>query len=124
MFDPEETAVLGSVGLHRRAGPECLEIGYWVHAAHTRRGLASTAAALMTDVAFGLPGIDRTEIHCDQANTAGAAVPRSLGYRLDRVQPRPAVLPAETGRDMVWVMPRDAYGDSEARRRALAARGR
>ncbi|GAA4147989.1 GNAT family protein [Actinomadura keratinilytica] len=86
------------------------------------RGLAGRAAALLTDAAFALPGIDRTEIHCDAGNTASAAVARALGYRLDRLQDHGRGLPAETGRDMVWVMPRDAYEGGEARRRARALR--
>src|SRR3954452_11299172 len=35
--------VVGGCGLHRRLGPGALEIGYWVHAAFTRRGLATAA---------------------------------------------------------------------------------
>ncbi|GAA4067224.1 GNAT family N-acetyltransferase [Actinomadura miaoliensis] len=124
MFDPGETAVLGSVAMHARLGPGALEIGYWVHSAHTRRGLASTATALVTDVAFALPGIERTEIHCDPANIASAGVPRVLGYRLDRVQDRDPALFGEPGREMVWVMSRDAYKGSEAWRRAHAHRVR
>ncbi|MDX6688197.1 MAG: ribosomal-protein-serine acetyltransferase, partial [Baekduia sp.] len=36
--------VVGACGLHRRIGPGGLEIGYWVHAAFTRQGLATEAA--------------------------------------------------------------------------------
>lgn len=35
--------VVGGCGLHRRVGPGGLEIGYWVHAAWTRRGIAAAA---------------------------------------------------------------------------------
>lgn len=45
-----------------RIGPGGLETGYWVHQAHTRRGLATAAAAALTDAALALPGIDRVEI--------------------------------------------------------------
>jgi hypothetical protein len=37
------------------------------------------------------------------ADTASAAVPRKLGFRLDRVEKRPAAAPGETGRQMIWV---------------------
>jgi hypothetical protein len=39
---------------------------------------------------------------CDEANVRSAAVPRRPGYRLDRVEPRPARAPAESGLLMVW----------------------
>ena len=37
-------ALVGGCGLHRRIGPSALEIGYWVHVAHTRRGIATASA--------------------------------------------------------------------------------
>src|ERR1700737_3500103 len=30
--------VVGSCGLHRRLGPDVLEIGYWIHASFVRQG--------------------------------------------------------------------------------------
>src|SRR5215213_2680187 len=32
---------VGSCGLHRRIGPGGMEIGYWIHVAHVRRGHAT-----------------------------------------------------------------------------------
>ncbi|MEP7025479.1 MAG: GNAT family N-acetyltransferase, partial [Actinomycetota bacterium] len=49
----------GSCGLMARIGAGGLEIGYWVHAAQIRRGLATAAAAALAAEAFTLPGIDR-----------------------------------------------------------------
>ncbi len=74
-------AVAGSSGLMARIGPGCLEIGYWVHQAYTRRGLATAAAAALTEQAFALPGIDRVQIVHDELNVASAGVPRKLGFR-------------------------------------------
>jgi RimJ/RimL family protein N-acetyltransferase len=121
IFALDETTVLGGIGLHRRIGPGGLEIGYWVHAGHTRQGIASTAAAALTEVAFALPGTERVEIHCDQGNVASNGVPRRLGYHLDRTRERPKDVPAATGTEMIWVMPRASFADSEAARRAHAA---
>ncbi|MEU6189370.1 hypothetical protein [Nocardia sp. NPDC047038] len=53
-----------------------------------------------------LPGVDRVEIHCDEANVRSAAVARRLGYRLDRIEPREKRAPAESGRGMYWVKER------------------
>lgn len=94
--------VVGGTGLHRRLGPGGLEVGYWVHAHHTRRGYATELARALTDAAFAEPGIDRVEIHHDRANEASAAVPRVLGYRyVDDRAVEPAA-PAETGVECVW----------------------
>ncbi|GAA4994097.1 GNAT family N-acetyltransferase [Kitasatospora paranensis] len=96
-------AVIGAFGLHSRIGPGALEIGYWVAQAHNGRGLATEGARALTAAALGLPGVDRVEIHCDEANLASASVPRKLGYRLDRIDDSPVTAPSETGRKMVWI---------------------
>ena len=103
--DPETGPVLGLVGLHRRIGPGGLEIGYWVHAEHARRGLISAAAKAVTDAALALPEVSRVEIHCDVTNVASAGVPRKLGYRLARVDAVEIEAPAETGRQQIWIYP-------------------
>jgi RimJ/RimL family protein N-acetyltransferase len=95
-------AVAGSCGLHRRAGPETLEIGYWIHRSFLRRGLATRVATMLTGAALSVPGIEAVEIHHDKANEISARVPRRLGYRLveeRRVAPR---APAEIGVKCVW----------------------
>lgn len=98
--------VVAALGLHGRIGPGALEIGYWVAARHVGRGIATAAAGALTEAALALPGIARVEIRCDQANGASAAVPRKLGYRLDRVAEAAVRAPGETGRQLVWVMER------------------
>jgi RimJ/RimL family protein N-acetyltransferase len=105
-----ENQIAGSCGLHRRRGPGVLEIGYWIHAAFLRRGLATTVARLLTDAAFSVPGIARVEIHHDRANIASAGVPRRLGYEFVGEQPnaQPAA-PAELGIDYVWRIERDQW---------------
>jgi RimJ/RimL family protein N-acetyltransferase len=101
--------VAGSCGLHRRRGPDVLEIGYWTHPAFTRRGLATTAARLLTGAAFSLPGIARVEIHHDEANAASAGVPRRLGFVLAGKTPDEAAAPAEVGIDWCWQMDRAGW---------------
>ena len=109
------TAVAGGVGLMRRIGPGGLEIGYWVHSAHTGAGLAKRASAALTEAAFELPGVDHVEIHHDEANLASRAVAAVLGFELvDRIEKTPAA-PLETGTDLVWRLGRAAFPASEAR---------
>jgi len=100
--DPDGEFV-GTIGLHRRLADDAVEIGYWTVAAKTRRCYATAAAQALTQVAVALPGTRRVEIHCDEANTASAGVPRKLGYRLDRVEKHEREAPGERGRRMIWV---------------------
>jgi RimJ/RimL family protein N-acetyltransferase len=108
LLDPTESHVVGSIGLHARRGPDTREIGYWVHVDWTRRGIASSAARALAHVALGIPGVHRVEIHCDVDNVASAGVPRSLGWELSAIVPRPPDAPGESGREMVWTLDRDA----------------
>lgn len=95
--------VIGAFGLHRRVGPGGLEIGYWLHVDWTGHGHAGAAASALTTAALALPDIDRVEIHTDEANTASAAIPRRLGYRLDRIESLPPEASAKTGRKQIWI---------------------
>ena len=96
-------AYVGGCGLIDRIGPGGLEIGYWLDGAHTGRGLMTEAAGLLTAAGLALDGVERVEIHCDQANRASAAVPARLGYRLDRIEPDEVRTSAESGHSMIWV---------------------
>jgi RimJ/RimL family protein N-acetyltransferase len=105
IFNPDESAVIGGTGLHRRIGPTGLEIGYWIRASEVRRGYATEAAAAMTHVALTLPGIDHAEIRCDPANAISAAIPRRLGYSHLITLTEDAETPGGAPRDtMVWRM--------------------
>jgi RimJ/RimL family protein N-acetyltransferase len=89
--------VIGNFGLHRRVGPDGLEIGYWLHVDYVGQGYATAATAALTQAALALPGIVRVEILTDEGNVRSAAIPQRLGYRLERVSEREPEAPAETG---------------------------
>lgn len=95
--------VLGSFGLHRRLGPGVIEIGYWLHPAATGRGYARAATRALVDVAHALPGLERVEVHVDEANVRSSAVARAAGLRIDRVEVREPKSPAQVGRGEIWV---------------------
>lgn len=97
-----EGQVAGSCGLMARIGPGGLEVGYWVHQAHIRRGLATAAAAALTDAAFRLPGIDHVDIVHDELNEASAAVPRKLGFTEIGSRRLDVSSEAGTGLGIVW----------------------
>ena len=102
IFTRDESEVAGGCGLHTRVGGGALEIGYWIRASQTRRGLARETTAALTRVAFSVCGVDRIEIHVDPANVASLAVPRTLGFVEEGTLRRR--LPAADGeppRDMV-----------------------
>jgi RimJ/RimL family protein N-acetyltransferase len=103
VVDAASGRVLGCCGIHRRIGPAA-EIGYWLRADATGRGIVTVAAGALTEVALMLDGVHRVEIHCDEANTASAAVPVRLGFALDRVEPAELKAPGDTGRMMIWVL--------------------
>src|SRR5262245_9626739 len=56
---------IGGTGLHRRIGEGGVEIGYWIHVDHLRRGYATEVSRALTAAAFGMADIDRVEIHHD-----------------------------------------------------------
>jgi len=113
IFDAADGTLFGAIGFHDRVGPGGLEIGYWCHTAHTGKGVITRAARELTRVALGLDGVERVEIRCDEANVRSAAVPRRLGYRLDRVEEDGIHAPADTGRGMVWITERDEESGKE-----------
>ena len=95
-------ALAGGCGLMARIGPGGLEIGYWVHRAWTRRGLATAASAALVDQAFRLPGVDRVEIVHDELNVASGGVPRKLGFNEIGRRPLDPPAPTGTGVGVVW----------------------
>src|ERR1700749_1002575 len=99
-------ALVGIIGLMARIGPGGLEIGYWVHRAYIRRGLATAASAALVQEAFRLPGVDRVEIVHDELNIASAGVPRKLGFTEVWRRPLDFRPPAGSGTGVVWCLTR------------------
>jgi ribosomal-protein-serine acetyltransferase len=93
----------GSAGLMARIGDGGMEIGYWVHPDFTGRGVATSAAAALTEAAFALPGIDHVEIHHDVLNLASGRVPEKLGFSpVGTVEARFAPAPGDSGTTQIW----------------------
>ena len=98
----EPDALIGFCGLHDRVGAGALEIGYWVRADCTGRGVATMAATLLVRTALTLDGVAQVEIRCDEGNVRSAAVPPKLGFRLDRVEARSPEATGDSHRLMIW----------------------
>ena len=77
-FDDER--LIGGCGLLPRIGPGGLEIGYHVRSDATGNGYATEMAAALVDVAFAVCGVERIELHIEEANFASIAVARKLGF--------------------------------------------
>ena len=90
IFEGDE--VVGAVGLHRRLGPDAIELGYWLRADAEGRGLMTAAVRCVTRLAFDVDGAARVVIHCHPDNVRSAAIPRRLGFALLGVDERPRLV--------------------------------
>ncbi len=72
---------VGSTGFHRIDWdvPK-VEIGYWLHTKHTKKGYIIEAIESLTQFAFNHLSCKRIEIRCDERNTASRRVPEKLGF--------------------------------------------
>ena len=80
IFAADEGELLGGTGLHPRVGPGGLEVGYWVRASATRRGIVTESTAALTRAGFEVCEADRIEIRIEPRNEASFGVPRKLGF--------------------------------------------
>jgi ribosomal-protein-serine acetyltransferase len=110
-----DDAIAGSIGLMARIGPGGLEIGYWVHEAYTRQGLATAASAALVDQAFALPGIERVQIVHDEFNVASGGVPRKLGFTEIERRPLDHRPLGGTGMGVAWELTRAEWLGSASR---------
>ena len=110
VFEVEDGELVGACGLARGEEAHVAEIGYWIRSDRTERGYATAATKSLTDAGFThLTELERIEIRCDAANHPSAAVPRKLGYRLERETEMLAAAPGHTGRGLLWAVTRDEW---------------
>lgn len=93
---------VGGCGLHARIGAGGREIGYWVRATWTGRGIATEAARQLIAGAAELVGVDHVEIHHDRANLASRRIPEKLGFTLVREVTDGISAPGEDGISCEW----------------------
>src|SRR3954451_5990237 len=98
--------VVGGCGLHRRIGPDALEIGFWGPPGLTRRGVATAAVGRLCEIAFARPGVDRVEIHHDRANVASGRVAAAAGFTRVGEGTREPDAPAHEGFEVIWRLER------------------
>lgn len=103
-----EGAIVGVAGADRTGHADLVEIGYWLHPAHTGRGHATSAAAELVEFSFALDGVRGVQIWHDAANVASGGVPRRLGFTEigRRTPPREPAFGNRVGVDVVWELRR------------------
>lgn len=113
IFSPDETRVLGAIGLHRGAAPATMEIGFWLCRSAEGQGIATEATRLLTDLALTKLGAERVEIRCDTRNERSSAVARRLGYVLEAT--RDEVYEGLARRGETWVRTEPVDANDPAR---------
>jgi len=107
VFNPEETELLGSTGMHTRLTGNALEIGYWINVRHINKGYATEIVKALVRVGFEIEKLDRLEIHCHPKNVASYKVAEKCNFTLKQTLPADASL---NKRDtMIWVLTKEAY---------------
>jgi [ribosomal protein S5]-alanine N-acetyltransferase len=71
---------LGQIGLWPLGGGRA-SVGYWVAPSARRRGIASSALALISEWGLSLPGLARLELYVEPWNEASWHAAEKLGYR-------------------------------------------
>jgi len=95
--------VVGGTGLHLRGAANTVDIGYWVHADFTGKGIASRVSQALTTETFRLwSDIDTVVIVHDEANTASGRVPARLGFDHVSTGQREPEAPSESGVMYRW----------------------
>jgi RimJ/RimL family protein N-acetyltransferase len=92
-FSKGDGSCMGGAGLHPRVGKGGIEIGYWVHVDHLRKGFATEMAGALTRAAFEIGRMRWVEIRTATANVASAAVPEKLGFAHEATLKDRLVLP-------------------------------
>jgi RimJ/RimL family protein N-acetyltransferase len=116
-FSKDDGSCIGGAGLHPRVGKGGIEIGYWVHVDHLRKGIATEMAGALTRAAFEIGRMRWVEIRTATENAASAAIPRKLGFTHEATLKERLVLTSGevTDAQVFTLLSRD-YGASAAKR--------
>lgn len=120
IFDKEETVLLGVVALKLGSDVEERELGYWIHAAHTRRGLAVEASLAVIKMGFDVEALSAIELRTDPANEASARVAEKLGFEGPELDPLSYPTPEGKRDTHVYTLSRVRYATSAARSTVIA----
>ena len=85
IFDADGRRLLGGIGLMLRPLLQHGEIGYWMRAGSTGRGLATHASRMIMDWGFRTFDLRRITLTCDVTNAASSRIAEKLGMRQEGV---------------------------------------
>jgi RimJ/RimL family protein N-acetyltransferase len=122
IFLPDNSRLIGSIGLMGRVGDNALEIGYWIHKDHINQGYATEASSALTRAAFDIENVERVEIHNDSMNLRSAAVPRKMGFVKESVvRTNERDKEGNRRKNYIWVMFKEEYLNSDLERFPIEA---
>jgi RimJ/RimL family protein N-acetyltransferase len=113
MFASDETSIFGEIDLFPRDATDRVvygsadraEIGYWVREDMAGQGLVTEGVETIMGLARTLGRIQRLEIRCDAANLASSAIPKRLGFSLEKTVDEPASVAGHRGSELqIWIM--------------------
>jgi len=113
MLTSDERTILGEVDLFPRSAagrvafPDAdrAEIGYWIRADETGRGLVTEAVLAIIAVARRTGRFTHLEIRCDARNAPSAAVPKRLGFELATTIAEPTASPQDPDVQLqIWTL--------------------
>jgi RimJ/RimL family protein N-acetyltransferase len=114
---PKDERALWGMGLLRLSGTvDERELGYWVHAAQLRQGLALELVSALVRIAFELDDLDALEIRTFPHNLASARVAERLGFSGPELDLLAYPMPDGDKQDLhVYTLSRVQYAHSPAR---------
>ena len=115
IFNTSETELLGSTGLHTRAGETAREIGYWIHVNHIGKGVATETVSALTKVGFEIEDLTDITIQCSIANLPSQRIPEKLGYKLQQTAQQTVNDSNLSTGKMIWKMSKTDYKQSPLR---------
>lgn len=121
-FSRDDGTCIGGAGLHPRVGKGGIEIGYWMHVDHLRKGLATEMAGALTRVAFEIGRMRWVEIKTATSNIASSAVPPKLGFVHEAtLKDRLTLASGAVDDAQIFTLLARDYGESAAKRIPFAA---
>ncbi len=114
--------MLGGTGLHKRAGADTREIGYWIHKDFINQGYATEVSSALIRVAFEVDQVRRVLVQCAAENVRSAAIPRKLGFTLEATLREREYLVDGVYHDLqMWTLLDHEYPSSPATRAEVQA---
>jgi RimJ/RimL family protein N-acetyltransferase len=121
-FAAEGGELVGSVGLHPRAGEGAREISLWTTARHAGSGYGTEASVALLRVAFEVDEVRRVELHCDPRNHASRHLAAKLGFEHEAtLRARDEDEHGAPADVMIWSLFREGYAASRVARADVEA---